>query len=117
VDHAEAVEANNVWKTYFESIRKVCPWSLPAYQKDLIQIVHHLNYEPLGDLHARVYVCDLPPNRLKKISQKYNYDLDAEEWLWSSPRNGGKHSAPYPCLIQQDAKHLADIRKQHKPAI
>ena len=70
MDHAEAVEANNVWKTYFETIRKVCPWSLPAYQKDLIQIVHHLNYAPLGDLHARVYVCDLPPNRLKKISQK-----------------------------------------------
>ena len=114
---AEAVEADHVWKTYFESIRKVCPWSLPAYQKDLIQIVHSVDYAPLGELHARVYVCDLPPNRLKKLSQKFMYQHGDEEWLWSSPRGGGKHSSPYPCLIQQDAKHLADIRKQHKSTI
>ena len=62
----------------------------------------------LADLHARVYVHFVRPQRLRVLHNELN-DSTEYEWLWSHPEMGG-HSAPLPCLIQQDAQQLERIR-------
>lgn len=101
------------WAGYFESIRSVCPWSLPSYTKGGIAITHwQREAQPLGDLDARVYVHFVRPQRLRVLHNELN-ETTEWEWLWSHPEMGG-HSAPLPCLIQQDAEQLERIRNRHK---
>ena len=99
------------WLEYFKGIQAVCPWSLPAYRRGLIEIVHwrgiRLSLEE--PLLARVYICDLNSRRLKKLAQEFENIDQNNEWLWSHPRYNN-HSAPLPCLIQQNRQYLENIR-------
>lgn len=106
---AASVEVD--WAEYFQSIRRVCPWSFSAWQQGLIKIEKWRNrvidLEPYA---ARVYVVEkLNPRRLKKLCQRLDQDPDCE-WLWSHPRYSG-NSAPVPILIQQSRKELNAIRQ------
>lgn len=109
--HAES------WLKYFESIRAVCPWSLPAYSRGEIDIRRGMNRVlPLGDFRARVYqLGTLSPRRIKKLAHKLENDpsLQSNEFLWSHPRYG-RHSAPIGCIIQQNRAELAQIRMRSR---
>lgn len=109
---SQVVEAN--WLEYFRSIRNVCPWSLPAFQKDLIEIVRWQGYrialEP--PIEARVYICDLNPRRLKKLATDLENRDTLNEWLWSHP-DFANHSTPHPCLIQQNRQRLTELRTKY----
>lgn len=108
------VNANNqLWSDYFKSIKSVCPWSSPAYQRGEIDILECMTfvYKPLEDLMARVYLLPYAPNKLKRLSQKMMYEYPEEEWLWGHPQYKD-HSPPRPCVIQQSAQLLDDIRSQ-----
>ena len=103
------------WLEYFKGIRSVCPWSLPAYRKGLIDIQPYRGYRIALDppLLARVYVCDLNQRRLKKLATDYENIDQLNEWLWSHPRYLN-HSAPVPILIQQNRQYLAEMRGKYK---
>ena len=101
------------WFQYFESIKSVCPWSLQSYKKGLLEIQPYFDYRPLGELEARVYIYHLKPKQLNAIMEQLNDEYPDEEWLWSHPE-GGEHSAPVPCLIQQSHQHLESIRQRLK---
>ena len=106
--------SNPLWSDYFKSIKKVCPWSSPAYEKGQIDIVECMTfvYKPLDDgLLARVYLLPFAPNKLKRLTQKMMYEYEQEEWLWGHPKYKD-NSPPRPCVIQQSAQHLDDIRAQ-----
>jgi len=105
-----AVEVN--WQNYFESIKKVCPWSLKAYTEGNIEITQWKGYPmDLDNLEARVYVSKHNPRQLKKIHTRLNLERPIEEWLWSHP-SFQDYSAPVPCLIQQDRDKLYSIRSK-----
>lgn len=104
------VDAEDNWLKYFQSIQSVCPWSLPAYKSGLIDITHwQRTVLPLANCTARVYVHTVTPGTLRTIHNGLN-DTTEYEWLWSHPDCGG-HSAPMPCLIQQDKQQLERIRR------
>jgi len=106
-------EANNDWASYFDSIRKVCPWSYPAFKKQKIKIQDWQGIpEDLGENLAIVYVHKhASPRLLKKIADRMMSARPAEEWLYSHPRYSG-HSTEVPVLIQQDLAHLSMARQQ-----
>lgn len=101
------------WASYFDSIRKVCPWSYPAFKKQKIKIQDWQGIpEDLGENTAIVYVHKHASARLlKKIMNRMNSARPAEEWLYSHPRYKG-HSTEVPVLIQQDLVHLHRARQQ-----
>lgn len=101
------------WASYFDSIRKVCPWSLPAFKKEKIQIKTWKGIpENLEDNLAIVYIHKhASPRLLKKIADRMMSARPAEEWLYSHPRYKG-HSTRVPVLIQQDLAHLSMARQQ-----
>ena len=103
------------WAEYFKSIKAVCPWSLPAYLNDQIDIVNYKGYrlalEP--PLKARVYICDLNQRRLKKLATEYENIDKQNEWLWSHPRYLN-NSAPVPILIQQNRQYLNEMRTKYR---
>jgi hypothetical protein len=103
------------WSEYFRSIRKVCPWSLGSYLKGQIEIVEYQGFRRVLELPlvARVYVCDLNQRRLKKLANNYEISDKENEWFWSHPRYLN-HSAPVPCLIQQNRKFLAEQRLKYQ---
>ncbi len=98
------------WSEYFMSIQSVCPWSIQAFQHNLIDITTWQGQaKPLDSKLARIYICKLNSRRLKKLATKLeNQDLESE-WLWSHPCFR-EYSTPMPCLIQQNRQHLARIR-------
>lgn len=101
------------WAEYFHKIRSVCPWSLAAWRRGLIDITDYSQgIKPLGDFHARVYVLDLKPKAVKKIADDLDHRDTVCEWLWSHPQGGGAYSAPRPCIIQQDSKWLQELREK-----
>jgi len=102
------------WLEYFKSIQSVCPWSLPAYRKGLIDLVPYRGYRIVleNPLLARVYVCDLNHRRLKKLCGEYDSIDRDNEWLYSHPRYAN-FSAPVPCLIQQNRQYLAEMRMKY----
>ena len=101
------------WSNYFDHIRKVCPWSYAAWQKDLIDICKwDGTWHDLEGYEARIYITDLNRRRLKKLCQKLDTS-DEYEWLWSEPRYG-PYAAPRPILIQQDRKRLEMLRNSLK---
>jgi hypothetical protein len=101
------------WADYFDSIRNVCPWSAPAYQKGKIQIkIWKGKPEELEENLAVVYVHKYASARLlKKIMIRMNSARPAEEWLYSHPKFKG-HSTEVPVLIQQDLAHLSRARQK-----
>lgn len=101
------------WHCYFESIKRVCPWSWSAWQRGAIDIqLWRGQVYPLGSWSARVYMAPNHNSRqLKKQMDKLNTARDDEEWLYSHPRFGN-NSAPIPCLIQQDYNTLQNIREK-----
>ena len=101
------------WGEYFLKIQLVCPWSLAAWRRGLIEITDwRQGIKPLGDLHARVYLIDLKPKAVKTIADALD-QIDPDcEWLWSHPKGGGPYSAPRPCMIQQDRKWLRELREK-----
>ena len=115
----EAANADNqLWQDYFNSIKSVCPWSGPAYQKGLIDIVECMTfvYKPLDGMLARVYLLPYAPNKLKRLTQKMMYEYEEEEWLWGHPQYE-RYSPPRPCVIQQNHQYLEDIRKTLKTPV
>jgi len=107
-------EANHVdWQGYFSSIRDVCPWSAPAYNKGKIDIqVWKGKPRDLEDNLAIVYVHKHASSRLlNKIADRMMSARPAEEWLYSHPRFKG-HSTEVPVLIQQDLAHLSRARQK-----
>ena len=44
------------------------------------------------------------------------YEYEDEEWLWGHPQYE-RYSPPRPCVIQQNHKHLEDIRKTLKTPV
>ena len=109
----QAVEVD--WSEYFRSIRRVCPWSLPAYQRGEIEIIVYKGYRIALDppLRARVYICDLNQRRLKKLATEYENIDKLNEWLWSHP-DFLNYSSPLPVLIQQNRQYLAEMRLKYK---
>lgn len=107
-----AASAEVDWGNYFLSIKKYCPWSLAAWNKGLIDIVQgYKQILPLGQFHARIYIVELNPRRLKKLCEKLDAGSEEDEWLWSHPRYASQ-STPVPVLIQQNRKMLNDIRSK-----
>ena len=101
------------WLKYFDSIRAVCPWSYPAYQKGQIDIVRGSKIRALEEYRARVYLLNnWSPRRIKKLATKLENCDEDHEWLWSHPRYG-TYSAPIGCLIQQSRTELAEIRSKY----
>ena len=100
------------WKEYFESIQAVCPWSLPAWTNNKIEVVQWKGtITPLNNYLARVYIVDLNPRRLKKLADKLEAANTQDEWLWSHPRYK-RYSTPLPVLIQQNRQMLEKIRSR-----
>ena len=96
------------WLAYFASINSVCPWSLPAWSSNRIDIVQvRRRIIPLGMFMARVYVLDLSRRRLKKLCAERDHGED--EWLWAHPEYGA-FAPPVPCLIQQNRALLTRLR-------
>lgn len=104
------MDAEVNWNQYFENIRDVCPWSYSAWRKGLINLVEWQGYAyPLGSWKARVYLTNLSPTQLESIHDKLNDMYEEYEFLWSHPSFIGK-STPMPCIIQQSAQELEQIR-------
>ena len=100
------------WLAYFKSIRSECPWSLPAYEKGLIDIQEYMGHAlPLGEYSARVYVITAPDETVEAICAGLNYGSD--EWLFSYP-GYGPFAAPVSILIQQNRQELNQIRARLK---
>ena len=106
------MEEEDKWKTYFEHIRSVCPWSASAYAKDKIGFtVYRGVVYPLGSLDAMIYLFEgATPQRLKRIERSWNNQYEHYEFLYSHPQFAG-NSAPYPCIIQQDHAMLVKLRE------
>ena len=92
----------------------MCPWSLSAYRKGLIDIVRWRGYRLVLEppLEARVYICDLNHRKLKKLATDLENRDTENEWLWSHP-NFNNMSTPVPCLIQQNRQRLAELRTKY----
>ena len=106
-------ESDIDWAGYFNSIRDVCPWSAPAFNKDRISIqVWKGEPRDLEDCLAIVYVHKHASARvLNKIADRMMSARPAEEWLFSHPKYKG-HSTPVPVLIQQDLAQLSRARQK-----
>jgi hypothetical protein len=99
------------WNQYFESIKRVCPWSHVAFKRAAIDLTLWRGViSPLGNWEARLYLAPRHnPRQLKKMSDRFNRERPTEEWLWSHP-TFGNHSTPVACFIQQDRQRLETIR-------
>jgi hypothetical protein len=108
----ERSHQNVDWLAYFKSIRSECPWSLPAYEQGLIDIVNYTGHAlPLGEYSARVYVITAPDETVEAICAGLNYGSD--EWLFSYP-GYGPFATPVSILIQQNKQELNQIRARLK---
>ncbi len=102
------------WLAYFESIQRECPWSLAAYQKDLIDIVE---WQPgvaiagLGAYSARMYIMDQSDAIVEAMAKELDTQDVACEWLFSYP-GYGEYATPVPVLIQQNRSQLNQLRSQ-----
>jgi len=114
----EAVKRNK-WAEYFDSIKRVCPWSGQAYKMSKILFVETngncLNtwakLFPHTEHEAYVYTWpDASVEWLQTMSEGLNEKYETE-WLWSHPDLGEKNTH-IPVLIQQDATQLAELREK-----
>ena len=107
------VEVN--WETYFQNIKKVCPWSYSAWQNGEIHITTwQSNIIDLGSLYkARLYTTRKHnPRQLKKMTDRFNVERDHEEWLYSHPKFG-INSTEVAVFIQQDRRGLQQARNKY----
>lgn len=102
------------WHTYFEKIKKVCPWSYSAWLKGEIDITTWQgNIIDLGSYKARLYTTKThKPRQLKKMTDRFNVEREHEEWLYSHP-NFGINSTAIGVFIQQDRKGLEEARNKY----
>ena len=114
---AKVASSDSEWRTYFASIKKVCPWSSKLMDKILVweNSQKCLNtiavLFPATKFEAFVYVYkDMTANQLDKLADKMNNRHTHSEFLWSHPDEGGD-STQYPCIIQQDKVKLETIRE------
>ena len=103
------------WKTYFEKISDVCPWSLEAYNNDEIQFFEDdLAIRGLGNSKANIYIFTegYSDDDLYEITEELNNMYAGYEFLWSHPEytKGGNRATPIPVIIQQDKAQLEYLR-------
>ena len=115
------------WEKYFESIKKVCPWSLESYKKGRIDFLPY-NYHGMllrdthwldstqADFDAVVWVgAPNDPEILDEICEAYANSKHCV-YFWSHPNytKGGNNQTPIPIIIQQDKQSLMKARKSLK---
>ena len=128
--HKEAYHMENLdinWQQYFESISKVCPWSLESYEQGRIDFLpynhhgmllrdHHWTQSTQRDFDAVVWVgAPDDPEILDEICEVYENSKNCV-YFWSHPKHtkGGHNQAPIPIIIQQDRQNLIKARKSLK---
>lgn len=100
------------WSAYFDSIKESCPWSNIAWAKNKIDIVAWQGrVVDLGDYRARIYTFQTQPRFVLWARMRWLNWRTKDEWLYSHPHNQGL-STPVPCLIQQNALELSQIRSK-----
>ena len=111
------------WLDYFQSISKVCPWSLQSYLNGTTKITEfdediiELNEQNFQNLPWEVIVYltgdDLTLDAIDEYVALSNKCQENCEYLWSHPSftKGGKNQTPVPVIIQQDRKFLMELRK------
>ena len=108
------------WTTYFQSIKKMCPWSLKAWMENKILHIQHTQGCELtwcacfraSEHEALLFEYkDLSVDQLlvivDKIESKYA-DLEA---FYSHPIEEDNNT-PTPCVIVQNKQTLTDLRKK-----
>lgn len=108
------MQKNVDWKTYFEKISDVCPWSLEAYNNGEIQFFEEdVAIRNLGKSKANLYILpDIEVDDIYELAEDLD-DLYSEyEFLWSHPdyTKGGDRATPVPVIIQQDKAQLEYLR-------
>mgnify|MGYP001242503116 CR=1 FL=1 len=107
------------WEKYFQSIQRVCPWSLESYLAGRIKITKQDIIQDLKEYDAIVYQVDMSIDELDNFVEKLNDIQEECEFLWSHPDHtkGGNNQTPVPVVIQQDRKFLEKLRKGEKGGI
>ena len=109
-----------MWKSHFQKIKKVCPWSWKAWNEGKIKIVQLETIQHLNEYDAIVYeVEDIDEDSLDAYVQELNEEYTEYEFLWSHPTHtkGGKNQTPVPVIIQQDRKLLEELRQGIKDGV
>jgi hypothetical protein len=115
------------WAKYFESIQKVCPWSLESFEKGRIDFVPYtwegLNARDVSwprltqrEFDAVVYLmAPDDPMELDLICEQMESSPYCV-YFWSHPdyTKGGFNQTPIPIIIQQDRMNLLKVRKANK---
>jgi hypothetical protein len=112
------------WGEYFESIRKVCPWSLQSFRHGRIDFVpfswegiqaRDISWKKLTqpNFDAVIYltVPDTSIDELDHICELMERSKHCI-YFWSHPdyTKGDWNQAPAPIVIQQDQAHLFKAR-------
>ena len=107
------------WEKYFQSIQRVCPWSLESYLAGRIKITKQDIIQDLKEYDAIVYQVDMSIDELDNFVEKLNDIQEECEFLWSHPdyTKGGSNQTPVAVVIQQDRKFLEELRKGEKGGI
>jgi len=107
------------WEKYFQSIQRVCPWSLESYLAGRIKITKQDIIQDLKEYDAIVYQVDMSVDDLDEFVEKLNDSQEEYEFLWSHPDHtkGGNNQTPVAVIIQQDRKFLEELRKGEKGGI
>jgi len=103
------------WKEYFERISGACPWSLEAYNNNMINFYEDdLAIRDLSNSEANIYIFTegYSDDDLYEIAEELNNMYVGYEFLWSHPEytKGGNRQTPVPVIIQQDRKTLEVLR-------
>ena len=113
---AKVASSDSTWRTYFASIKKVCPWSskfmdnILVWENDVRCLSTIACLFPSTKFEAFVFVYkDKTADELEQLADKMNNKYTHSEFLWSHPEEGGD-STHVPCVIQQDRVQLQTIR-------
>ncbi len=113
---AKVASSDSTWRTYFASIKQVCPWSskfmdnILVWENDVRCLSTIACLFPGTKFEAFVFVYkDKSANELEQLADKMNNKYTHSEFLWSHPEEGGD-STHVPCVIQQDRVQLQTIR-------
>jgi hypothetical protein len=113
VDEARSHQSVD-WLAYFKSIQQECPWSLAAYQRNLIDIVDWVpgaTITGLDHYSARMYIVDYPDSVVEAMAVELDSNDQESEWLFSYP-GYGDFATPVKVLIQQNRTQLNDLRSR-----
>ena len=108
-------------REYFESIIKVCPYSLESFDAGKVPILEFSVelidqlYHELDSYHAVLFKCHTSIDRdsLESTAHGLADKYPDAEWFFSHPVDRG-HSTPVPVLIMQNREHLLNARKEYK---